>query len=124
MITDEGLGPHQLSDGPYFSWLGVTLASPTLVLKFLKPLVNLKWLYLDRTAIADEGISLLATSNPNLEWLNLHSNNISDEGVVHLLKFTSLVDLDMRCTQITEAGVERLKAGLPGLEDFEYDWGG
>ena len=101
-ISDEGLGRiSSLTDLTKLFLGGTSISNAGL--KFLKPLVNLKVLVLDRTAITEEGLSLLATSHPNLEWLCLSSNNMSDKGVVHLLKFTSLLTLDVESTQITEA---------------------
>ena len=86
-------------------------------LKNLKPFVNLEELDLELTSINDEGLSLLATSCPNLKELSLNQTIVSDEGVVHLLKFASLESLGLEgCTQFTEAGRDRLKAGIPGLK--------
>ena len=51
-----------------------------------------------------------------LQKLFLFRTNITDAAVDDLLKFRNLDRLNIQATKITQAGYQRLKAGLPGVE--------
>lgn len=80
----------------------------------LKPLVELKTLYLTVTEITDEGLVHLKDLE-QLTELNLSSTKVTDEGVSHLTGLTNLVHLAFYETRITDAALEKL-AGLTKLE--------
>ena len=101
---------------------------------------RLKDLYLNGTAIGDAGLVALAPALrrlPALEYLVLTSNPLGDEGLAALVAppplagapptttavLTKLKKLDLRNTQITDAGCAALAAALdsgalPALEDI------
>jgi hypothetical protein len=43
---------------------------------------------------------------------------VSDAGLEHLKGLPSLTELDLRETQVSDAGVEALKAAIPGLRVY------
>ena len=49
-----------------------------------------------------------------LEFLHLGSTAVTDQGLVHLEGLTSLKDLRMTRTNVTESGVAGLQKKLPG----------
>ena len=52
----------------------------------------------------------------NLEYLNLYGTKVSDAGLDPLKNLKKLKKLYLWQTQVTEAGVQKLKESLPDLE--------
>ena len=48
-----------------------------------------------------------------IRWLNLHDTQISDASLPLLMQRTDLLLLDLNDTNVSEGGVEQLKAALP-----------
>jgi hypothetical protein len=78
----------------------------------------LRWLSLNRTPITDRGLASLATLE-NLETLIVSRQGwtadgfrVTDRSIPHLAKLRSLKQLSLRGADLTEAGVERLRAEL------------
>jgi hypothetical protein len=60
--------------------------------------------------------SIIAGWMPFLQWLDLNDTKITDAGLWHLKGLKHLRRLDVRKTNVTEAGVEDLRRALPGAE--------
>ena len=54
-----------------------------------------------------------------LGHLDLKDTQVTDAGLVHLEGLTNLKSLDLRYTQVSDAGVARLKRALPKLHDHQ-----
>jgi len=87
-------------------------------LQHLRPLANLVSLDLSGTKITDAGLARLKDL-ANLKALSLQSTPISDAGLEHLQALASLETLVFDPSQgpgtVTQAGIKRLQAALPGL---------
>ncbi|MCA8972604.1 MAG: hypothetical protein KDC95_22645 [Planctomycetes bacterium] len=99
----------------------------------------LVWLNLGRTAVSDEGASVLAGFGElrrlqlqgtaitdraldsvgklaKLEYLNLYGTSITDAGLERLAGLTALTRLFVWQTKVTEAGARKLAEAIPALE--------
>ncbi len=108
-------------------------------LAYLAPLKNLEKLSLSRDAISDAGLEHLVGLNKlkhldlfhtpisdagleyvarlrELETLKLNDTNISDQGLRTLTGLTHLKQVWLKDTQATPAGIDKLKAAIPGLQ--------
>ena len=99
--------------------------------------MHLEWLSLRRTAVTDDGLAtakqfknlvLLRIESPLITdqglqhvgeikglrelWLD-HVPRVTDTGLEHLKTLTEVRSLMVRGTQVTDAGLEDLKAALP-----------
>lgn len=73
---------------------------------------DLEKLGLSRTAVTDEGLAQLKAF-PNLRELKLEDMPISDAGLVHLEPLKSLQLLSLTGTNVTPAGIAKLRAAIP-----------
>jgi hypothetical protein len=71
-------------------------------------------LVLDETKVTDAGLVHLKGMTGLENWLGLTDTQVTDDGLKHLEGFTKLRSLNLRRTQVTEAGVRKLRAALPG----------
>jgi Leucine-rich repeat (LRR) protein len=81
-------------------------------LRRLAGLTRLKRLNLSRTKINGEGLSALGALK-DLESLNLSSAPLNDVYVAHVRQFPKLKEVDIRFTQVTDAGHEWLLNVMP-----------
>ena len=79
-------------------------------LSHLSGLANLRRLDLSQLRVSDIGP---LGSLTRLVYLDLRDNSITDAGLDHLKGLTSLRDLYLDGTQVTNAGVKKLKEALP-----------
>jgi Leucine-rich repeat (LRR) protein len=84
-------------------------------LEHIGKLPNLRWLRLDHTRISDEGVRHL-TALKNLTDLSLSHTDVSDECLVPIAALTQLESLGLRQSNITAAGVKRIRQALPKCE--------
>ena len=49
-------------------------------------------------------------------WLDLRGTRVTDEGLKHLTGMNDLWQLVLWDTQVTEAGVKRIRSALPNLD--------
>jgi hypothetical protein len=75
---------------------------------------RLRWLTADGTQISDRAVNEL--NGMKLEWLVLRETLASDACVPSLIAMTNLQMLDLRSTQVTEAGAARIRRALPNCE--------
>ena len=76
---------------------------------------SLKRLYLDGTAITDEGLKQLVDLK-ELRTLNLAHTSITDLGLIQLEGLSALRKLDVQGAKVTPEGIARLKAAIPALQ--------
>jgi hypothetical protein len=81
-------------------------------LKHLAKLTKLRWLNLAGTGIKGPGLEHLR--NSSLAVLYLNGTDVDDEAMAHVAAMTSLVDLELDETLVTDRGIARLRA-LKGL---------
>jgi Leucine Rich Repeat (LRR) protein len=83
----------------------------------LTDLPELQILNLSDTAITDAGLAHLKEPLEDLSgvWLNLSGDKITDAGLAHLKAATTLFQLSLADTQVTDAGVTCLRQTLPDL---------
>jgi hypothetical protein len=85
-------------------------------LAHLRGLKKLRVLRIDSNpGINDAGLAYLS-GMANLERLYLESTGVSDAGLVHLKGLTNLRELDLYNTNVTAAGVDKLRESLPAIE--------
>jgi Leucine-rich repeat (LRR) protein len=86
------------------------------VLRELRGLTELSWLYLDRcTLVTDVGVRELRDLTA-LRTLDLSGcTHVTDAGLQHLMSLTALSQLNLLGTSTTQAGRNALKAVLPAL---------
>ena len=111
--VDSGEGLAHL--GSMNNLLALFISSENIVdadISHIRRLTNLRRLGL-YVPIGDEGLCHLSQMT-ELRQLSLLSSRISDSGVDHILVLKNLTKLDIRHTLITAAGIERLRAELPG----------
>jgi hypothetical protein len=82
---------------------------------------KLEYLNLSSTQITGGGVFHLQEL-PRLERLALDANRIDDSCLPALLRIPSLKSLSIRGTDISDAGIARLRDQFPGLELFHGDW--
>lgn len=68
--------------------------------------------YFGGTALSDDDLACL-DNLPRLRTIVLTSSPITDAGLEHLPRFSDLESVDVRFTNVTEAGVARLRRRLP-----------
>lgn len=81
----------------------------------LKPLRNLRQLYLAKTRVTDQGLTYLA-DHDKLEYLTLYGTLVTDAGVEELAKLKALNEVVLARTQTTRAGIETLRRACPGID--------
>jgi Leucine-rich repeat (LRR) protein len=104
-IDDDGLA--HLQGLTNLEWLKLPPTITDAGLIHLRPMQQLRRLYLDQTAITGVGISQIA-SLPKLQNLSLRGANIGDEGLRRIREIKSLEILDLRTTSITDEGLPQL----------------
>jgi len=83
-------------------------------LEFISGLTQLKWLFLNRTQVTDEGLRHLSGLT-QLKWLLLYQTKVTDEGLRHLSGLTQLTELGLYFTpEVTNKGLRHL-SGLTQL---------
>jgi hypothetical protein len=116
-LTDKGLA---ILDGKKnIRWLYVPRTSVSDEgIKHLKGM-DLEELDLSRTKITDAGLETLSHMDlPHLKNLDLEATNITNAGLEHLEKFKTLQYLAISKTKATKEGVKRLKSQLPEVAIF------
>jgi len=114
-VTDEGF-KHigQLTNLSYLSVEGNRRVTSD-GLRHLTGLRRLSWLGLSHTGVSDDGIPHVAKL-PSLTRLDLNHTAITDGCLEAILKMKNLKTLGLKGTMVTEAGVARLRRGLPNCE--------
>lgn len=83
-------------------------------LAHLRDLSNLERIDLQHyTKITNAGMSHLAGLH-KLKYLRMSFTKVGDRGLVHLERLSGLKDLVLGRTKVTESGITRLRAALPG----------
>ena len=82
-------------------------------LKQIEPLKQLRSLRVTGKAITDNGIIRSISGMATLEYLSLEYTAVSDAGLASLRRLPRLKWLDVRGTNVTAAGVEKLRRALP-----------
>jgi uncharacterized membrane protein/mono/diheme cytochrome c family protein len=96
-------------------WLKVGGTAVTdKAMKEIAGLKHLNKLYLEHTAISDEGIAALSPM-ANLEYLNLIGTKVSDASIAKLAELKSLRSLYLWKSAITDSGIVELKKLRPDL---------
>lgn len=80
----------------------------------LKPLRNLRQLYLAETQVTDKGLEYLANHN-KLEYITLYGTRVTDAGVLTLARLSGLKEVVLARTRTTHAGIEELRRVRPGI---------
>lgn len=75
-------------------------------------IAGLTFLDLGRTKVTDKGLSRICGLE-RLSWLGLSDTAVTDASIDVILNFVKLQQLFVKGTQISAAGFERLKSGLP-----------
>ena len=75
----------------------------------------LKWLFLDSTAITDDGLHALGEL-PSLTFLSLVKTRISDKGLVHLKRIPKLSSLTLSSQGLTPAAIDGMRKDLPNCK--------
>ena len=83
--------------------------------KLLKDAAELRTLRLSETAVTDAGLEVLS-GLPKLESLNLYGTQVTNDGVLKLASLANLKKLYLWQTKVDDAGMQALKAKLPGCE--------
>lgn len=84
-------------------------------LRHVSRFLALETLWLDGTAVTDEGLAALQPLK-QLKFLKLEGTNVSDRGIVSLGKLASLRSLGVGNTSVTRKGIERLRCLIPNLK--------
>ncbi|MCC7419905.1 MAG: serine/threonine protein kinase [Planctomycetaceae bacterium] len=87
-------------------------------LNALDSFASLGTLRFDSPSLDDEGVSEIVRCR-TLEWLSIASSRISDRAVDDLISLRRLRHLVITDTQLSEAGLARLRKGLP---DCRIEW--
>ncbi len=96
----------------WLNFAGVNF-NETLMTK-IGQLKNLTQLRVNNTNLTDKGLKLLEPLK-NLEYLNIYGNPITDSSVESLQKLSGLKKLYLWKTNISEAGILKVKDSLPNL---------
>ena len=93
----------------------------------LKPLAKfskLKELSLSDTYYDFDCSELQHLRKLGLTSLTFYGTGLTDQAIPYLLKIQTLKKLDLQGCDLSEEGVEKLKAGLPNLaaQHFQHDW--
>lgn len=119
-VGDKGLEHLQgLTSLEELNLMQTTTTDAGLV--FLEPLKNLRWLKLDKCRISAEGTPHLKGLT-NLEYLHIGSSTkpLDDAALEPLGELKNLKTLVITfLPKITDEGVNKLKARLPGLKDIQ-----
>jgi uncharacterized membrane protein len=83
--------------------------------KLLKNAAELRSLRLSETGVTDAGLDVLA-GLPKLESLNLYGTQVTNDGILKLAGLANLKKLYLWQTKVDDAGLQVLKAKLPGCE--------
>ncbi len=83
--------------------------------KLLETASELRSLRLSETGLTDAGLDAL-TKLPKLESLNLYGTQVTNQGILKLAALPNLKKLYLWQTKVDAAGVDALKAKLPGCE--------
>ena len=78
----------------------------------LREFARLKYLFLTRTKITNDGLRFLQHLE-SLEMLDLEDTSISDRGLLYLRGMANLKTLILIGTKVTESGVMELQRALP-----------
>lgn len=99
-------------------WLGPRVTDTAM--QTLAGMPTLRHLDICAHNVSDEGARALSTL-PNLEILWLTRCGLTDESVDALATMSGLRELNINCTGISESGLLRLRAALPGCHFPEPD---
>lgn len=83
-------------------------------LAHLKPLRNLRSLFLADTRVTDKGLEHLA-GHDKLEYLTLYGTKVTDAGVRQLAELKGLKEVVLARTRTTHAGIAMLRKARPGI---------
>lgn len=98
-------------------WLDLSgLPATDAEIASLKNCGKLDQLFLDSTKITAAALPLIATQFPNLEELDLSNVQISDESLPVLGKLRKLKTLHLTGSNVSPAGVQKLRSVLPRTE--------
>lgn len=113
-LTDAGL--RSVAEMPNLSYLFISNSQISdAQVEVISKMSSLQCLDLCGVNLQNEQLSQL-TKLPSLKYLELYNNPISDDGLKAVEKMEQLVWLDLRKTQVSDAGKERLRQALSGLE--------
>jgi Leucine-rich repeat (LRR) protein len=76
---------------------------------------GLRFLYLSRSRITDEGLAAIGNLH-RLEGLNLVDTSIGDPSIEELKKLNSLEWLNLSATNISDAAARELRTALPNCD--------
>jgi internalin A len=116
-LTDDGLQHFQNSDLEVL-WLGPRITDNGM--KTVGTMRRLKHLDVCAHLVTDEGVRELATL-PDLEVLWLTRCRVSDDIIPLLADRKNLRELNVRHTEVTEQGIERLRQALPNCRIVDAD---
>ncbi len=116
-VTDGGLEHFQNSDLEVL-WLGPRITDTGM--NVLATMRRLRHLDICAHLVTDEGVRALATL-PALEVLWLTRCRITDDIIPVLAELKNLRELNVRNTEVTEGGIERLHQALPGCRIVDAD---
>lgn len=119
-ITDEGLASIALLSG--LSSLDVTGKFTDRGLAHLIALHNLTWLVVESEHVTAQGVAVVVEL-PKLAQLYFDTPNVYDDAIPALLRCTALECLTFRRSQLSDAGLQRLRDELPkcSVTDSERD---
>lgn len=104
-------GPQRTDSGLW----SVSLTEPGIAA--VAAVGSLRELRIGGANVGSNGLEELRRGLPKLERLSLHRcKRVTDEAVAVLSEWRSLVEVDLKDTKISEAGVARLRAALPGCK--------
>ena len=113
-VTAKGLAV--LNACTELRWLDLSgLSVNDDALALFKNCTKLDQLFLDGTQITDKSLPLISTFS-NLEELDLSNTPLTDEAIPALGKLRKLKTLHLAGSGVTQAGAQKLKAGLPKVE--------
>lgn len=120
-ITEGSIAPDAwapLGELRHLSELKITIPVSTQCLQAISKLPKLTWVELEYCDIDDAMLAHLKLQAHEGLRLLLVDNPITDAGLAHLEGFKQLESLDLQGTDVTAAGVQKLKAALPKCTIF------
>tara|TARA_R110002072_G_scaffold927_1_gene7415 strand:- start:90285 stop:91256 length:972 start_codon:yes stop_codon:yes gene_type:complete len=111
LVTDDGLTHIERLPELAMLYLSGTAVTDKMV-PHIRPLKSLKALQLSHTGITDEGLAEL-NGFADLTHLGLDGTVITDDSISVIAGFRSLAYLNVSDTDMTAAGLKKLKEALP-----------
>jgi hypothetical protein len=113
-ITDDGLCQLAALENLEDLMVGSDRIKGTFV-KCLTPCQKMFWFVVSAPSFDDDAARDLVEAWPNIHKLDLLGTGVTDKSVPYLASLKNLYEIDLRYTEVSDAGIEQLEKARPGL---------